>query len=45
VPGSFAQTVRAARWAAAAGLPLQINTLVCAETVLQRIVIYSTRLG
>ena len=33
VPGSFAQTVRAARWAAAAGLPLQINTLVCAETL------------
>lgn len=33
VPGSFAQTVRAARWAAAAGLPFQINTLVCAETL------------
>jgi MoaA/NifB/PqqE/SkfB family radical SAM enzyme len=45
VPGSFAQTVRAARWAAAAGLPLQINTLVCAETVPQRIVIDFTRMG
>ena len=33
VPGSFAQTVRAAQWAVAAGLPLQINTLVCAETM------------
>ncbi|WP_376789871.1 radical SAM protein [Thermoflexus sp.] len=33
VPGSFAQTVRAALWAVAAGLPLQINTLVCAETM------------
>lgn len=32
VPGSFAQTVRAIRWAKEAGLPLQINTLVCAET-------------
>lgn len=33
VPGSFEATVRAARWARAAGLPVQINTLVCAETV------------
>ncbi len=33
VPGSFEQTVRAARWAAAVGLPFQINTLVCAETL------------
>ncbi|WP_254546996.1 TIGR04053 family radical SAM/SPASM domain-containing protein [Halomarina pelagica] len=31
--GSFDQTVRAARNARAAGLPLQINTTVCAETV------------
>jgi len=32
VPGSFAQTVQAIRWAKEAGIPLQINTLVCAET-------------
>lgn len=32
VPGSFAQTVEAARWARALGLPFQVNTLVCAET-------------
>lgn len=33
VPGSFEGTVRAVRWARAAGLPVQVNTLVCAETV------------
>lgn len=33
VPESFEQTVRAAQWAAAVGLPFQINTLVCAETL------------
>lgn len=32
VPGSFDWTVRAARWARSLGLPLQINSLVCAET-------------
>ncbi|MFB6104167.1 MAG: TIGR04053 family radical SAM/SPASM domain-containing protein [Halobacteriaceae archaeon] len=32
-PGSFEQTLRAARAAQAAGLPLQVNTTVCAETV------------
>ncbi|MDG5777247.1 TIGR04053 family radical SAM/SPASM domain-containing protein [Haloarculaceae archaeon H-GB2-1] len=32
-PGSFEQTVAAARWANEAGLPLQINTTVCRETV------------
>ncbi len=32
VPGSFDWTVQAARWARALGLPLQINSLVCAET-------------
>ncbi len=31
--GSFAQTLRAARDARAAGVPIQINTTVCAETV------------
>jgi MoaA/NifB/PqqE/SkfB family radical SAM enzyme len=33
VPGSFDRTVEAARWAREANLPLQINTLVCAETL------------
>lgn len=33
VPGSFARTVRAARRARNVGLPLQVNSLVCAETV------------
>ena len=32
VPGSFAQTVSAAEWARAAGLPIQVNTLVCEQT-------------
>jgi len=32
-PGSFAETVAAARAVREAGLPLQINTTVCAETV------------
>jgi MoaA/NifB/PqqE/SkfB family radical SAM enzyme len=32
VPGCFARTLDAARAAAEAGLPVQINTLVCAET-------------
>ncbi|MFB6137758.1 MAG: radical SAM protein, partial [Halobacteriaceae archaeon] len=31
--GSFEQTLRAARAAREAGLPLQVNTTVCAETV------------
>ena len=33
VPGSFAHTVRAAGWVREAGLGLQVNSLVCAETV------------
>jgi radical SAM protein with 4Fe4S-binding SPASM domain len=33
--GSFAETLRAAEQASAAGLPLQIDTTVCAETVEQ----------
>lgn len=33
VEGSFVQTVQAALWAKEVGLPLQVNTLVCAETV------------
>lgn len=32
-PGSFAETIRAARNAQDAGLPLQVNTTVCGETV------------
>lgn len=32
VPGSFEQTIAAIRWAKEVDLPLQINTLVCAET-------------
>ncbi len=33
VPGTFETTLRAARWIRAAGLPLQVNTLVTSETV------------
>ncbi len=32
VPGTYDRTIQGIRWAKAAGLPLQINTLVCAET-------------
>ncbi|HET8644126.1 MAG TPA: radical SAM protein, partial [Vicinamibacteria bacterium] len=32
VPGAFDKTMAAVRWAHEAGLPLQINTTVCAET-------------
>ena len=32
VPGAFEKTLRAAAWARDAGLPLQINTTVCADT-------------
>ena len=33
VPGSFDHTLQAIRWARAAELPLQVNTLVCAKTI------------
>jgi len=33
VPGAFARTIAAARWARDEGLPLQINSTVAAETV------------
>jgi len=33
VPGTFATTLQAAQWVRAAGIPLQINTLVTAETL------------
>lgn len=42
VQGSFAQTTQAARWARAAGLPLQVNTLVCAETLEDLPSVYAT---
>jgi len=32
VPGSFEQTVNAAKWASEANLPFQVNTLVCEQT-------------
>jgi radical SAM protein len=32
VPGAFAKTMQAVHWAHEVGLPLQINTTVCAET-------------
>ncbi|MDE2127830.1 MAG: radical SAM protein [Armatimonadetes bacterium] len=32
IDGSFARTVDAAGWARAAGLPLQVNTLICEQT-------------
>jgi radical SAM protein len=32
VPGAFAKTMEAARWAKDAGLPLQINTTLCGDT-------------
>ncbi len=32
VPGAFARTMRAVEWAHAHGLPLQINTTLCAES-------------
>jgi radical SAM protein len=33
VDGSFEWTIRAAQWAKEMGLPLQMNTLVCAQTI------------
>ncbi len=33
VDGSFAQTLKALRWAREAEIPVQVNTLVCAETL------------
>ncbi|MBI4329265.1 MAG: TIGR04053 family radical SAM/SPASM domain-containing protein [Chloroflexi bacterium] len=41
VSGSFDRTVRAARWAKTFGLPLQVNTLVCGETLGDLPAIYS----
>ena len=33
VPGAFQKTMQGAAWARAAGMPLQINTTVCGDTV------------
>ncbi len=33
VPGSFAQTVQACEWCREQGLPMQMNTLVCQQTL------------
>ncbi len=33
VPGAYHQTLRAMRWCSQANLPMQINTLVCRETL------------
>jgi len=47
VPGAFAKTMEAVRWAHEAGLPLQINTTVCAETApeLERMAEFVNGLG
>jgi len=47
VPGAFDKTMRAVSWAHEAGLPLQINTTVCAETVphLERMASFVETLG
>jgi radical SAM protein with 4Fe4S-binding SPASM domain len=47
VPGSFEQTVRAAGWANEAGIPFQVNTLVCEQTADDLPAVYDliTRLG
>jgi radical SAM protein len=47
VPGAFEKTMRAVAWAHDAGLPLQINTTVCADTVpyLERMASFVESLG
>lgn len=45
VPGSFDQTVRAAGWARDAGIPYQVNTLVCTQTVDDLPAVYELLLG
>lgn len=42
VPGSFEQTVRAAGWANDAGLPFQVNSLVCEQTADDLPAVYDT---
>jgi len=47
VPGAFEKTMRAVAWAHGAGLPLQINTTLCADTVpyLERMAAFVETLG
>ncbi len=45
VPGTFDKTLQAARWARAAGLPIQVNTLVTDETLSDLPAIYELLLG
>jgi AdoMet-dependent heme synthase len=45
VPGTFEKTLRAARWARAAGLPIQVNTLVTDETLADLPAVYELLLG
>jgi radical SAM protein len=45
VPGTFDKTIQAARWARAAGLPIQVNTLVTDETLADLPAIYELLLG
>ena len=45
VPGTFDKTIKAARWARAAGLPIQVNTLVTDETLADLPAVYELLLG
>ncbi|OGO58372.1 MAG: radical SAM/SPASM domain-containing protein [Chloroflexi bacterium RBG_16_72_14] len=45
VPGTFDKTIQSARWARAAGLPIQVNTLVTDETLADLPAIYELLLG
>jgi len=47
VPGAFAKTMRAVAWAHDAGLPLQINTTLCADSApyLERMAAFVETLG
>ena len=45
VPGTFDKTLQAARWARAAGLPIQVNTLVTDETLADLPAVYELLLG
>jgi radical SAM protein len=44
VPGTFEKTLQGARWARAAGLPIQVNTLVTDETLADLPAIYELML-
>jgi radical SAM protein len=45
VPGTFDKTLQAAKWARAAGLPIQVNTLVTDETLTDLPAVYELLLG